>query len=620
MSETTPLRTAPDYPEDSRTFDQNQREFVPEGLPRLGKPPEIAIVMRAYRELSNGNLAQQFLSLSSQEIDKQDFETIIVVNNPRIFSTIANLTRGENLQTINCHDLAAEIIQRRDLNLSAWELNYLRSLTNEKLERNIVDYEENQATLQILNVISTTVEELLLNPFDNTQADQVIELALTKIDQFSTPHLKKPQIAVLRKASEQMIRTKTRILGLDCSSEVDGFRRVSLGQATNEGCHVAYQRGALYFDISDMDDFRPPTALKEIYNITQEVNPPDILLRPLQLVTPQHPEQFDETGKILTKLIYYYRVNYPAERKGFSEYATTVTHRDDNDITTGKIICSRNAFKIHQYPHGDWFEDLIFSERLISDPALTQRYLLDSPLLRSFRGRDVSYDGRGLSRLQRHKDLEAAITFADDITNATVIKYDKLIQQTDSIFASTDSQQIHSLQEEYERIKERFFLDEQDYRKFIRKVFLGIQEGSEISEDGILVKIFKSAKKHLGDLTINTQEIIEAASLTERQQAFLIQNQVLVPCLLQEMKIPENGLITLQDLVIFLENYLPELFEPPLLYKKDSLSQRNNLNNIYQFQSWQWLEAKIKNLLQTEHFSEDELALLVTLQQFIDTI
>lgn len=577
--------------ESENSFEENQEATIDihkEELPDFIQNPTVAIVKRAYRELKNGNLTSQLDSLADLQTASDQVECIIVVNNPRIMAILANSFLQMPIPNgAEAANLLRRYFHQRKLEPSEYEEEFLAELESGKknIQNTISAYAENQATLAVLN----TVRDAVLNVINGSLYEQAAMEQLTEV----IPHLiesflDQDQTTLLVKAAQKLIKKKMVILGIDCSSELKSFQKVDLGQATNQGCHIAFHRGAQYLDISDMDEFNTPSSLNEVIQLSR-TKKPDVLYRPLHVVNPQHPEQLKDAS--WNKLVYYYQSS-ALERNHEWQYAYYKPEEDHEAVhNTGHIITSRNAFQRHQYPHDDWMEDLMFSRRMQTDSSLSQYQLLDSELLLADRGRAESYDGSRYNRDITPEDVHHRIEINSLDQIEDLVASDKKIHD---LLASEPS--FHHYLRLYETAKAKYVRLGNKERRALRYIFL--------SPEGLLQKVFDILRS---DHDISVEDFDEL-SLTPAQKVFLKNNPALLPALQKEIR--KQDFTGIDEVKSFVEHSLPELFHSPISLEEvqsaslhnvnlaEELSQRGLINiNLWThlYRSKQWLASYLTN-------------------------
>ena len=579
-------------PEDKRSFEENQHDFTrlhSTELPSLPKSPAtIGVVTRAYKELSNGNISRQLLSLASQSIDGSAYETYIVVNNPRIYGLLAEVDNSSpailrNVPLFLHHQVLSEA-KRRGWDLSEWEQKFLKRLKHgkENVENDCKAYAENQLSLKLLRIVTQTSSNLLNRDGEQTEESLIIP-ALASIRQEASAILKTSQVELLETAVKAIFRKRTLVIGLDCSSPDKGFRAIDLGQASNQGGHIALARGVSFIDFSDMDQFRPKNGLTEILQSADKGY--DILYRPMNTVTPQHPENMKKDRTFHGRLVNFYRTANQFAREEDMSYLRKIT-------SSGKIIVSADTFRRHQYPHGHITEDFHFSRNANSDINVRTHYLLDTVLDRSYRGREESYDGSSLGRSEGTGDE------VTELLEGYLRANRAFLETANSV--TFDDEQLQGLEALYRTKRHEFFLDEQSRRDRMRLEILGIKSDGSRTSSGLLEKVLPVLKRYP---RASVEKVIESAGLRKQQASFLIENPLLLTALTQFLS--KRSDLRVQDtnegqVIQLLESALPELFALPLVAEPEytDLPQEANFTDYFHlFRAEQWMQAYLYNFL-----------------------
>ncbi len=627
------------------TFDKHQREYLAkhadEVLPTDTGPYAVAIVSRAYRELSNGNLTERLLSLVAQKIPTSEFKSYISVNNVRVDAIAAEVWEREKdmLEQLSSqereaklHDLIIGEFSNRGVSMSAADAASLALNGKAKLETRAKDYRENQATLQVLDALTTAVNAV----YASGEKDQIVMTALDQIKKSATGFLSEGQLQLLLQASAAVIKRRIFVMGVDCSSFEKAFEGINHGKATNEACHIAISQGAKYIDVSDMDEYHGPTALQEILRLSKEGHV-DVLIRPLTLITPLHPEQLSNSQKIWTSLVEYYANSHASYARSYGDISTN---------SSGCQIVSAKAFRKHEYPEVGYNEDFRFAHNMKEDSELVVRASLSSDLQLAHRGRDVSWDGSGMS--------ESSEQFAENV------RLNNEINQRSSIerFAAEHTR-LHARLEQannehiedlpnllklYEEKMREYFKGNQEKRVKLRRFFLGIKPDGKVDHNAVLPILYKELQAHPD---LDASQLIEQTHLKPRYKAFLEQNPLILPGVLQEIKRiqnttsasltqseipaehlpavfgqPKSHLLSIVSITQHIVNSLPELFGEPLkeqpsynpeTIREMSPSEVNVMNWFHLFQAERWLKSYIFNLQAENDLSyraKDELSYL----------
>ncbi len=530
--------------ENEAPFDENHQktlEIHQDELPAFKEPVDVAIVSRAYKELFNGNLTEQLRSFSRIDQSKATSEMIIVVNNPRMYALIAELTANEALNLSQLEAAIREFYTKNQWVVSDHEEDYLRNLRSGRLKPDRVSaaYQENQLTLQILKVLSEVVIAVKEGKVSAADVEAAME---QKLRGLLGDLMSEDMTQQLVAESRHVIQTQSLILGIDCSSKDKAFSRTDLGQATNQGCHIAYERGAKYLDIGDMDQFRQKDAFDEIGDLLHSSDVPDYLYRPIERVAPQHPEQLNTSS--WAELVNFYRSSELSRKDDWMLHFDKENR--DKLPTSGMLLVSADTFAKVQYTHGSGFEDIGFAARVHSEPGLKGQDLQRSQLLLADRGREESFDGgayesRTLQLDEVARDIEQRICYW---AKFDVIQCNHIMKMLDDQTISVELQQkLQKMKQEFYTYLRHYTMLENSRRRTNRLMFLG--------DDGLVAKIFPFIQEpQLGQL--------DAATLTVEQRVFLEHNPALLPALKHEYAMKKFA--NLPDFLSYVENSLPELF------------------------------------------------------------
>ncbi len=644
----SPLQAASgEYPhEETQTetsFETHQREYLAkhadESFPIDTGPYAVAIVSRAYRELSNGNLTERLLSLVAQKIPTSEFKAYIAVNNEMAHAIAAEVEERERstLETLDSYqkkitleELTAQEYVKRGLPLTPLDMDSIESTYKTTLNRRIIDYRENQATLKTLDALTIAVNELHAGANEHT----VLAKALTSIQNATTSYLSEGQLESLLKASRAVILKRIAIMGVDCSSPLKASRETNHGKATNEACHIAISQGARYIDVSDMDEYHGPNALTEILDLSQKGDV-DVFIRPLTVVVPLHPEQLKDSGKIWASLVDFY-TNSLSDK--------TRTYGDMTTQSSGSQIVSARAFRKHEYAELGSNEDFKFAQDMRGDDELRTYRALASDLLLADRGRDVSWDGGSKS--------DTYHAFAEEVREhqEESQKYDiqRLVSDYNHLktefttYSREKTDELPEIQHLFEQQLTKFFRENQEQRMRLRKTFLGITRDGHIDPKAILPTLYRVLQDHPD---WDAEQLMQEAHLKPRHVAFFEQNPLIIPGILQEIRriqetstsaTPSNGAIPVENLPAtfhapkspiiglvsltqHIVNSLPELFGPPLdkepTYNSDAIDtmpweEVNVMNWMHLFQAERWLKAYVSNLLAEGNLSHESRVIL----------
>lgn len=612
-------------------FMQHQTEFLAKHSDEV-KPVEtgpfaVAIVKRAYRELSNGNLTESLISLASQNVPTREFCAYFDVNNIRMAAIASDVwdknaavlqRLPEDERNMKLKELIKKEYVARRTPMNSSETQEFTSYNKASLEKRAQDYKENQATLTVLKSLTLAVNALSREP--NNLHNQIINQSLKTIKQAANGFMTEAQLQTLLRASQAVIKKRIAIMGVDCSSFNKAFLTTNHGQATNEAAHIALAQGAKYIDVSDMDEFHGPNALREVVNLADQ-NRVDVLIRPLIVVTPQHPEQLNADSPTLwADLVSYYTRSLTSTQKGYFY---------PSNRSSGTQIVSARAFRRHEYPHRGMNEDYDYANEMRNDIFLIKRFANSSDIRLANRGRDVSWDGGSLGTRSYYATVESLRGVIEPEQKNTIASLVRL--NTDVI------DKLHELQRKgrhipdfaamYEQERKQFFEEVQAERVNLRRFFLGIRTNGRIAPNGLLPSVWKVWQSHP---EWNADQIIQAAKLRPRQRAFLDQNPLLLKGALQELqrvqqtsttsrigsgtvsRVPEifqsstkPGVLPLYSAIQHIANSLPELFGRPLTEEpsydiavvgKLPPGEINQANWIHLARAQRWFSNYLTNL------------------------
>ncbi len=618
------------------SFDQHQREYLAkhadEPKPTDTGPFAVAIVSRAYRELSNGNLTERLLSLVSQKIPTSEFKAYIAVNNLRTHALAADVWERdketlEGLPDEECTRRMRDLIRREfDARGIEYTDNDSNSMYNSiGLKKRAADFRENQATLRILGSLTQAVNTLS----SSGNNDKIVATALEQISNAAMGFVSEGQLALLLDAARLIIKKGIAVMGVDCSSLEKAYEEIKHGRATNEACHIAISQGAKYIDISDMDEYHGPEALKEILALSK-TDDVDVLIRPLKVVAPLHPEQFQHGSRMWASLVQYYANTLTGYHDTYSNYTTH---------SSGTQIVSAKTFRRHEYPELGHNEDFEFAKIARGDTNLKIRYAIASDLKLANRGRDASWDGSHMN--------ESSTAFAENVRASQETKQRDSISQlclsnefTETKYRTFDFRElpdVPNILELYRRKRKEFFDQNQQERVRWRRVFLGITPEGKVDQQAALPTLYRMLQQH-NDW--DADQIMKQAQLDKRHAAFFEQNPLIVKAVLQEIrriqttsasatKTPHEvsaeaiplehlpaifssaaestpHLLSLVSITQHIVNSLPELFGEPLkeepMYIQDKVidipvDQINVTNWIHISQAEKWMKAYLANYI-----------------------
>lgn len=586
-------------------FSENQQKTLEihiDELPEYKQNPTVIVVKRAYRELSNNNLGLQLNSFGKLNIPGDKFEAVIVVNNPRIIAILSSLYTGTNANEI-ARDIE-DYYYEKGLTLSEFENGFLNKILSDPLsiDRAIDTYRENQATLYILKYLTKQVVRIIEKEITEIQALEEIE---AEIDKYTEKILTTEQRKLLVTACDRIIRKKIIVLGIDCSSPEKSFQEIDLGQATNQGCHIAYSRLAQYIDISDMDEFYSQDSLDEIFTLSKEQKP-DLLLRPLNLFPVQPPEQLGDSASWEELVSFYTRSILNRETEYKYAYFYPGGDRDPLAYNSGHITVSARAFERNQYPHKNWVEDLSFSKTMLADSELSSYQLLNSDLILVDRHRYESYDGG----THLKSEQSSSPSPRDLIHSRSLYFITRWIKLDERIVSFLNSKpELLELFHEYKVTRSKFFQDQNQERRKLRYLFL--------SKNGLLRKVTQILLKP-GE--INDEEL-QGIGLSVDQRNFIRTSPTILSALKREVE--KRNLTTESQIITFVERSLPEFFAKPIeentiiigrnITHQEFLNQNHLINInfwIHLFKSEQWLISKLTNDIESgkyQHPLSDEI-------------
>lgn|GEM_PF-5054425 len=117
----------------------------------------------------------------------------------------------------------------------------------------------------------------------------------------------------------------------------------------------------------------------------------------------------------------------------------------------------------------------------------------------------------------------------------------------------------------YRTLRTDSFRKNQEFRREMRRVFLGIHQDGVPDKKGILGKVYAAYQENGG---VSVEDIIQSAGIAAQQGAFFEQNPLLLPGMIQEIQkmTSENDgkMPTVEEVAKHIETTLPELFAPPL--------------------------------------------------------
>ena len=611
-------------------FLSEQQEIVDkhtdEEKPRDTGPYAFAIVTRAYKELSNGNLTERLRNLANLEVPESQVKAYISVNNPRIWAISSDII-AQHQQEFDALDaserrgfLQQQVSQRYEslgMTMSTYESSqFAEDKKWEAIIEKVGAFQENRATLQILEEITTTVNKVSENGADK---DALIHEALERIEATGRAYLTEPQRQSLVSAAKLAMNKDVAIMGVDCSSSTKAYDQPNLlGTVTYEAAQIALSQGAQFIDIADMDNYYSRDSLTELYNLARKERI-DVFSRPMLVVPSEHPEQLSGPDHIWSDLMQYYSNTYT--------YALPGYWRDS--MTTGAIIVSADTFRKHPYPHAQeqLNEDYDWFDMLKPDDDLKRRYAVSSILLRAQRDRPESVDGatffnrksitgetpeeiRPELQKEQYKKVERYIR--DDRRLEDI--FDHIEKYKDYILEDIEKKTIPDFKAEYEKMRSKLFHSNQKRRETNRRIFLGKGQDDQIDEEGTLAQLYAV---YLEDPHVTPTEIIERATIPQKRRVFFDQNPQIIPGVMQEIQriTAETGVMpSLNDVVSYIEITLPELFAPPLSeepeYTVDNIdASRVNITDwMHLYQAQDLFSRWITNLELSGEFSKSDMS------------
>lgn len=608
---------------ESSTFAQHQHDYLErnkyEIKPLDTGPYTVAIVSRAYRELSNGNLAEKLLSLASLEIPASEIKAYIAVNNIRAYAMAAEVwdknkalleSLPANQQQAKLIELVKDSYAKRGIKEYPDDLDYaIRSDHNVSLEKRMSDYRENQATLTILRTLTWAVNTLHQNTSYETD---VIESAQKVIKASAKKFLSEGQLQTLLLASRTIMERGISIMGVDCSSINNASIMPNHGKATNEAAHIAFSQGAKYIDISDMDEFHSPTSLNELLALSQNENV-DVLVRPLTIITPTHPEDMIDSSDLWTHLVHFYFTSYNYMEESYGNPLKR---------TSGTQIVSARTFRKYEYPERNYNEDFDFADMARMDKDLLLRFALESDLLRARRGRDVSWDDKTNRISYNIGTIEDYRAQKESYQTKRISRILKRNAEIEQLLAGIDQEELEGLPKLLQLYREKrklSFAKDMKERIRFRKVFLGIEENGQENQHGILPAIYHVWQENP---TWNDEQIMQVVQLSPRRKAFLEKNPLLLKAVMQEIRRVQNNqntlapesesvLLSLNSIKQHIIMSLPELFAEPLREEpsydaeEPFLHDSNQANWMQIFYAERWIKAYISNLAVENRLSEE---------------
>ncbi len=588
-------------------------------------PPAIGVVVRAYMELSNGNLTQLLDSASRVSAEAGTFEMTIVVNNPRMYAYAARAMDAlgiprDAVLTLDQQKQIADFIERQyvqeGIEQSGFEKKYLKNLREKEyppLTRHVAAFYENQATLAALRVVTQSVEQMR----NGANSEETIARAREQISTIlqTQTNLSDAQREAFVETTGSIIQEGIMVIGLDCSSEANGFSKVNLGQASDEGCHVAVERGAKVLYPIDADFLLSAEGFTEIIEHSSQTNPTEeVFYLPLQVKGFQHPEQMQDSQSVYLSMLEFYKDIFFYRRKQYGDYLS-------GSRSTGKIMFTAEAFrKIGGYAHGDWTEDFD-TARSLERPDIHQHYLTHTYQILSHRGREESYDGRGLGASVT-KPQEDYLREAQKERENGIKSLQNLDEKMRAILQEDPNDPLFSeFRQLYEDLSDAYFQEEQQSREWMRRIFLGVDaNGQNIQGEGAFLEVLNAYQQFRNanpDVQIDSSIVHHIIEHTLAQYAdnpqkqrliavFFERNPLIVYALVRqidEIRAATGKDVTPEELIARLESDAPELFAKPSQSRptsETSIEQKPISDWSHVFMAAQNLAAAALNYMQ-EH-------------------
>lgn len=341
---------------------------------------KLAIVVPAYRELSNGNAAQLLASLAVAGIPKNEVAVIFVINNPLSDSLIHQYLNDDPNKSIF------------DIKLNIEEEYISRDFVNGQPARELWRSNRQNASDMVRR-------------FGSVRQNIVLYEILRRIESShnATPQRKQEVleevIAIWRKFSqnplplgfELAIKKDIQITAVDNFSPENAPSWRAVGLQRREGITLAFERitpNAKLVHPSDADTFF--TASQINYLLDKSEGDYDAIVLQQYSVLPIHPEQITKEDQLLETLMVNYFKNIIQD---VAKYASVSGDR----LGGSQLAISRHTYQRYSYP-SVVDSDFAFSNEVLNDEKLKllRSYEHDNILILGNRSRPESFDGRSI--------------------------------------------------------------------------------------------------------------------------------------------------------------------------------------------------------------------------------
>jgi len=517
----------------------------------------LVFMVPAYREMSNGNIPKQLLSLSLPDVPKDEVALVYVINN-----TLLQQFCAEHFYLFEANQFSDLLTQFRTFyaskkgNNTEDERQILFALSNmsntgeqnidPKLSHNFIKhartYQENQASIEILRFLSKARDGLNppegLDPVEKKQLLQEYTIQLQEIWQasFAPAPLPRGLVAALARGVQVAV--------IDNSSQGKGFATRDIGQAKNEGLHLSFLQiapNAGLVQPIDADTYPPPDLVSILLRLAA-VPKVEAVFVPQYTNTNRLPEQFSgrPLEQRLKDIVGYYRRTLYTKMQYYSE-----TTR--KELGGSQIAISRTAYEKLEYPHGDNNTDFTYSHdlQLILKPSRIVRLTQARHMLNLMhRGREESIDGGSFANQRNYSN-----TFEEEnegITFRSTTAALEWMQENRILIAELKKLEPH-------------YLD--DYVQYLRDYREKVQ-----SDRKIFLRRFSQLLPHLAEVIISGQPPEKAIKHLESTmpsgvlQSFVQDNHLLFTTLIEHFR--EQGMMDPDSIQAFLQQQLPEYFLP----------------------------------------------------------
>lgn len=554
--------TPPSPEQQIETYERDRQIFKEEYGRDLDKPSEnlkVSVVIPSFAELKNDNFWRLFRSLMYQRgVRPDEYEVIVVVNNS---AEIANHPVNQSV-----------------------EMNTFEGTTGElRMER----YRENQDHLTVMKIAKKAQEMV-----GNGEKVAVVNDWLNKEIEDKRLELSDYE----KKLMIRFARTQVSLQFVDASSPDHGLalddHTSPIGLVRDIGSYLAYERfketGASgIVDFIDGDCFFPPNYMRSL--LDQREMGVDVVVKPLRKVVAEIPREITEQPNRFVRVMS--TVRYLTGVLASRDYTDVTIDLFDADtigypiypVLGGPQLAVRSSAlpDVGGYPTYRKNSDFAFSREVVNKyqgPRIGT--LIESSVLMSDRGRDVSIDGKSKLKLFEDPEIDyldrpAEFKFWTDGRLMWIKQKDEFVRHELTIVAGFGSYTLEELISEYERNLDMVYRREADQRVFT------------IEKVGRLLELISSQGLENMQITEIINEMHRLHQISGSDVDFFQQNMVLVELAIDSLAMAKYGSEYYKETAIeamgFLKRLLPEYFEVPPEKRPSAsdITKDDNIANYY---------------------------------------